>query len=85
MKRYRILESNGNFTIQVEISVTTGFLWWKKQLKKWVKADRFGIGRDYYYAAFDSPPPCRSVEHAKKQIEKWNEAKDSTPIYHYLD
>ena len=87
MRKYRVKEHNGTFVIETEVQETTGFLWWKKTVARWVKTDCEGYPRfppvygGYSLRPFVPHAPIKSLKEAKDRIKVWKQE----PKYYYVE
>ena len=79
--KYRIREYRGLFSIEVQVSVRKGFLWWKKNKQIWRPTNMYGGAQQT--SQFMHQPSSKSylsLADAKKCVEEWKKGD----IYHYL-
>lgn len=81
--KYRVVERNDEFEIQIYAYKEKGFLWWKRKEYIWHPTNSWGGAWETYPRGFTQPrsPKFKSLNKAKKQIQEWNKEM----VYHDVD
>ena len=62
---YRIREFNNEFAIEVEMEITTGYLWWKKTHYEWYRCGKDGRPAVVFHLYDSSLPSYKELEKAE--------------------
>ena len=84
MKKYRIKELNGRFTIEIKTKVKTGRFYNRDVKYVWENVNAFGYPYKNDGVRDLLCPTFKSLESAKVYIDNWNHGK-SKAIYHNPD
>lgn len=86
MKKYRIKELNGRFTIEVKTKVKTGWFYNRETKYVWENANAFGYPYKADVVRDVMCPTFKSLESAKIYIDNWSRSKPKPKaIYHDPD